>query len=71
MLLLSAVQYHWQVETQPVVGADPDPAWLLREVADCFWADPALCWALVDDEAAWAASTTSILPPNWKELVLT
>lgn len=66
---------HWlvrQIDWQPVLGApDPEPAWLVMTVVFCFWDDPALWAAKLDDAVSAAFSATSILPPNWKLLVLT
>ena len=49
---------------QALPAAEPAPAWLLVTEAALLWADPALCWLEVAAELSWAASTTSILPPN-------
>ena len=55
----------------PSVGTEPAPPWLLVAEADCLLAEPELPeldWLVLD---SCAASTTSILPPNWKLLFLT
>ena len=72
MIWLSAVLvFQRQTWTHvPLVGADPDPPWLEVAVVACLLAEPALCWVDVLVDASWAASTTSILPPNWKALFL-
>lgn len=57
-----------QLAPDPGVVAPPT---LLMTVADWCWDDPELPefdWAV---DASWAASTTEILPPNWKSLFLT
>ena len=63
---LMHVVTHWAPE-----GVDPAAARLVVTEADCLLADPTLDEL---DEAVLsssAASTTSILPPNWNSLVLT
>ena len=54
----------------PPEGADPWKPVLLVAEAACLWAAPVLCWVDVEVDASWAASTTSILPPNSKLLFL-
>lgn len=61
---------HAVTQLAPDPGVVVPPTWLVT-VADWCWDDPELPefdWA-VDD--SWAASTTEILPPNWKALFLT
>ena len=62
----------WHTVTQVTFpGADPLPPTLLVTEAACLLADPVLYELDVELEASSAASTTSILPPNWKLLFFT
>ena len=57
-----------QLAAEPI---DPVPAELIETEAACLYDEPELPEFDVPVDDSWAASTTSILPPNWKALFLT
>lgn len=57
-----------QLAPEPI---EPVPAWLTEMEADWLLDEPELPELDCPVDDSWAASTTSILPPNWKELFLT